>query len=47
MEIIEYFTSENKAHRLSEIKKADWNAAKFLAHLLSARNSWTKHRGRP
>lgn len=35
MEIIEYFSSENKEHWLSEIKKADWDAAKFLAHLLS------------
>lgn len=35
MEIIEYFSSENKKHWLSEIKKADWDAAKFLAHLLS------------
>lgn len=35
MKIIEYFSSENKEHWLSEIKKADWGAAKFLAHLLS------------
>ena len=35
MEIIEYFTSNNKAHWLKEIAKADWGAAKFLHQLLS------------
>ena len=35
MKIIEYFTSNNKAHWLGEIAKADWGAAKFLHQLLS------------
>ena len=34
MEIFNYFDSENKQHWLSEIQKADWGAAKFLAELL-------------
>lgn len=35
MEIIEYFTSENKAHWLEEIKKSDWGAGQYLYQLLS------------
>lgn len=35
MKIIEYFTSNDKAHWLEEIAKADWGAAKFLHQLLS------------
>lgn len=35
MKIIEYFTSDDKAHWLGEIAKADWGAAKFLHQLLS------------
>ena len=35
MEILEYFSSENKTHWLSEIGKSDWGAGKFLYRLLS------------
>ena len=35
MKVIEYFTSNDKAHWLEEIAKADWGAAKFLHQLLS------------
>ncbi len=35
MQIIEYFTSKDKAHWLEEIAKAEWDAAKFLHYLLS------------
>lgn len=35
MEIIEYFTAENKKHWLEEIKKSDWSAGQFLYHLLN------------
>lgn len=38
MKIIEYFTAENKAHWLSEIKKSDWGAGQFLYELLSTGN---------
>ncbi len=34
MEIIEYFTSQNKEHWLNEIKKSDWEAGQFLYQLL-------------
>ena len=34
MEIIEYFSSENKEHWLSEIGKSDWGAGNFLKELL-------------
>ncbi len=34
MDIINYFESEDKLHWLSEIKRSDWGAAKFLAELL-------------
>lgn len=34
MEIIEYFSSENKEHWLSEIAKSDWSAGHFLHKLL-------------
>lgn len=34
MEILEYFTSDNKAHWLHEIEKSDWGAGKYLAELL-------------
>ncbi|MBQ7875072.1 MAG: GNAT family N-acetyltransferase [Oscillospiraceae bacterium] len=35
MEILEYFSSENKTHWLSEIGRSDWGAGKFLYRLLS------------
>lgn len=35
LKIIEYFTTENKEHWLSEIGKSDWEAGKFLFELLS------------
>ncbi len=34
MKIINYFDSADKSHWLSEIRKADWGAAKFLSELL-------------
>lgn len=34
MKILEYFTSENQAHWLSEIEKSDWDAGAYLARLL-------------
>lgn len=34
MKIIEYFTAENQAHWLSEIKRSDWGAGQFLYELL-------------
>lgn len=34
MKIIEYFTSENQAHWLSEIKRAEWGAGQLLYELL-------------
>ena len=34
MEIIEYFSSENREHWLYEIEKSDWGAGKFLFKLL-------------
>lgn len=34
MKIIEFFTSENKEHWITEIEKADWGAGKFLVQLL-------------
>ena len=34
MEIIEYFTSDNKEHWLSEIKKSEWRAGQYLYELL-------------
>ncbi len=36
MEIIEYFTADNKEHWLSEIKKSDWSAGQFLASLIES-----------
>ena len=35
MEITEYFSSDDKAHCLSEISRSDWTAGKFLHELLS------------
>lgn len=35
MEIIGYYSSENKEHWLSEIKKSQWSAGQFLHKLLS------------
>lgn len=35
MEIIEYFSSENKEHWKEQIELADWEAAKFLLKLLN------------
>lgn len=34
MEVINYFTSDNKDHWLSEIAKSDWSAGEYLATLL-------------
>ena len=34
MKIIEYFTSDNQAHWLEEIRKSDWGAGQFLYTLL-------------
>ena len=34
MEIIEYFSCENKEHWLTQIEKSDWGAAQYLAYLL-------------
>ena len=35
MQIIEYFTAENKEHWLKEIEKCDWGAGQYLHQLLS------------
>lgn len=35
MEIIEYFSDNQKQHWIEEIKKSDWPAAKFLVKLLT------------
>ena len=35
MEIIEYFSAENKTHWLSKIKESDWGAGQYLYDLLS------------
>ena len=35
MQVIEYFTSENKEYWLNEIKKSDWTGGKFLYQLLT------------
>lgn len=35
MEIIGYYSAENKEHWLSEIKKSQWSAGQFLHKLLS------------
>lgn len=35
MEIIEYFTTEDKEHWLDEIRKSDWGAGQYLYKLLS------------
>ena len=34
MKFIEYFASENKKHWISKIEGCDWDAGKYLAHLL-------------
>ena len=34
MEIIEYFSTENKEHWLEQIQKSDWDAGKYLYELL-------------
>ena len=34
MKIIEYFTSENPEHWLTEIGKSDWDAGQYLYELL-------------
>lgn len=34
MKVIEYFSAPDRAHWLSEIGRADWSAASFLASLL-------------
>lgn len=39
MKIIEYFTSNDKAHWLEEIAKADWGAAKNLSRSALLRRS--------
>jgi len=38
MEVINYFDSDRQGHWLSEIKRSDWAAAKFLYELLSKGN---------
>ena len=38
MKIIEYFTTENKEHWLSEMKKCDWGAGQYLYQLLNENN---------
>ena len=38
MEIIEYFTTDNKEYWLKKIEKCDWGAGKFLHQLLSEGN---------
>lgn len=35
MKILEYFSTENKEHWLSQIKESDWAAGQFLHELLS------------
>ena len=35
MEIIDYFETDEKDYWLSEIKKSDWRAGKFLHELLT------------
>ena len=35
MEVIEYFSNENKEHWKEQIALADWGAAKFLLELLN------------
>lgn len=34
MKIIDFYASDNKDHWLSEIKKSDWRAGKYLYELL-------------
>lgn len=34
MEVIEYFSAENKEYWLSKIKESDWGAGQYLAELL-------------
>lgn len=34
MEVIEYFSCENKEHWLTQIEKSDWGAGQYLAYLL-------------
>lgn len=34
MKFIEYFSSENKEHWLAKIDSCDWDAGKYLAHLI-------------
>ena len=41
MEIIEYFSSEDKEHWLSEIGKSDWGAGHFLKKLLETGKTGT------
>lgn len=36
MEIINYFDSSDQPHWLSEIRRSDWGAAKYLAELLES-----------
>ena len=38
MQVIEYFTTEQKDHWLNEIKKCDWGAGQYLYQLLSENN---------
>lgn len=38
MQVIEYFTTEQKEHWLNEIKKCDWGAGQYLYQLLSENN---------
>ncbi len=37
MKIIEFYTSKNKEHWLSEIQKCKWEAGQYLHHLLKER----------
>ena len=38
MEIIEYFSTDNKEHWLSKIKESDWGAGQYLYELLKEQN---------
>ena len=38
MKIVEFFTSNNKEHWLSEIEKCDWGAGQYLHQLLKEKN---------
>ena len=38
MKIVEFFTSNNKEHWLSEIEKCDWGAGQYLHQILKEKN---------